>query len=412
MSSYHSSFFYNGENSATDRDLIVATFEPDDGLKETFLSMDVVQEDYYDGSKKYTYGSRYNTTANIIITVIKNNGSDFSLNEVRSHLKWLTGARVDSWLEFYIGDVFQYAFLGRVTDVQQQKMDARTIGLSITFTSVTPWAYSDEQIFDRSIAQALLLGDGGVLIKDPSNEISLGGDGVLCNSGIPSDGACFCVTDDGILYVEDIIVGSIDNETDDLYSYLYLDIEFTNQSCEYLEIRNETLNEITRVDNLKSGDIIHISNKQFIVAYRLDELSGELKNQNRIFGDDFNFIWPRLMPGENYFVIDGNGNGHTRFAYRYPMKVGDCAMDVNMSGNNINCGAYPDDNNEVFTGTIAWSKITNTPSTLKGYGIKDAYTIDEVDEKIDDIEVSGGSGTNTNIDEEELNNMLEDILGT
>mgnify|MGYP003516346799 CR=1 FL=1 len=46
MSSYHSSFSYNGENSAKDRNLIITTFETDDGFVETFLSMDVIQEDY------------------------------------------------------------------------------------------------------------------------------------------------------------------------------------------------------------------------------------------------------------------------------------------------------------------------------------------------------------------------------
>ena len=48
MASYHSSFTYNGENSAKDRNLIITTFEPDNGLKETFLSMDIVSDSYHD----------------------------------------------------------------------------------------------------------------------------------------------------------------------------------------------------------------------------------------------------------------------------------------------------------------------------------------------------------------------------
>ena len=78
MASYHTSFTYNGLNSATDKNLIVAAFEPDDGLKDTFLSMDIISDDYYDGTKKYNYGSKYNTTATITITVIKNGKLDLT----------------------------------------------------------------------------------------------------------------------------------------------------------------------------------------------------------------------------------------------------------------------------------------------------------------------------------------------
>lgn len=412
MSSYHSSFSYNGENSLNDRNLIITSFEPDDGFVETFLSMDVVQEDYYDGTKKYTYGGRYNTTATIEITVIKNDGSDFSLNEVRSHLKWLTGSRVDSWLNLYAGDKFQYAFLGRVTDVQQRKMDARTIGLSITFTSVAPWAFSDEITLDDTIAQRLFCGEDGILIRDEDEVMNIDDDGVLYLGEDPNDeNAKFLITGDGTIYPEDVLTAEVINESDDLYSYIYLDIELINESCKYLKINNTTLNEITMVDNIKPNDIIRISNKQFVAAYSVDELTGELSNQNRIFGDDFNFIWPRLAPGVNDFEIEGSGNGTVKFKYRYPMKVGDCAIDTITSGCDINCGNYPDDEGEIFTGTIAWGNITDLPSTIAGYGITDAYTMEEVDEKIEDIEVSGGSGENVNINEADLNNMLSDILG-
>lgn len=419
MSSYHTSFTYLDKNSA-DEGFIVASFKPDDGFIDAFLGMDQVSEDYYDGTKKFLYGTKYNTTATISITLVKANGTDFTVADNRRALRWLTGARTASWLDLYNGSEFQYSFLGTMTKPQQYKLDGRVVGLSVEFSSLSPWAFSAPQVFDRSIEQALLVSEDGALMKNPICEMSVSEDGVLCNSAVPGVGADFRVNSEGILYVEDIIVAKINNDTDDLYSYIYLDIEYLNDTCRYLEIKNETLNEITRVDNMGLQDVIHITGKQFIMAYTKDQHTGELVNQNRIFGDDFNFVWPRLIPGPNTFVIEGNGNGTVKFTYRYPIKIGDCAMDISTYGGGTGCcdgGELPTYN------TVRWEDITGTPTSLSGYGITDAYSNsqvynknevynkDEVNDIVDDIEISGGIGSGSvRVDEEELNNMLNDIL--
>ena len=474
MASYHNSFTYLGKNSA-EQGFIIAAFKPDDGFVDTFLDMEQIYEDYYDGTKKFLYGTKYNTTAKISISLIKADGTDWNINDNRRVLSWLTGARTASWLDLYQGDEIKYSFLGTVTSPEQYKIDGRIIGMSFEFLSITPWAYSAEQVFDRSIEQKLSIDADGILI---ANEISISDDGVLCNGAMPGPGANFLIDDDGIIYVttEKVINADIVNETDDLYSYIYLDIEFLNDSCSYLKIENKTLDEITRVDNLHNKDIINITNKQFIVAYTVNQVTGERENQNRIFGDDFNFIWPRLAPGNNNFIIEGSGNGTVKFSYRYPMKVGDCAMDITMYGGGTGCC---DANNAASYNTVRWEDITGTPTSISGYGITDAYTksevyskdevydknetysIDavytkdevynkdevykksetyssgmvynknevynkdevyhkdklytktEVDDKIDGIEISGGTGSGSGsvtIDEQELENMLNDIL--
>jgi hypothetical protein len=399
MASYHSSFSYLGKNSA-EEGYIIAAFEPDNGFKDTFLGMDQVYEDYYDGTKKFLYGTRYNTTATINITLIKASGTDWSINDNRKALKWLTGARTASWLDLYQGDEVKYSFLGTVTSPQQYKLDGRVVGLSFEFASITPWAYSAEQGLDRSIEQTLTVNsDGGLIGK----EISVSEDGVLCNGAVPGPGTNFLVDGDGSIYVttEKVIYANIFNETDDLYSYIYLDIEFLNDTCKYLEIRNDTLGEVTRINNLQPKDIINITNKQFIIAYTINQVTGERENQNRIFGDDFNFVWPRLAPGYNTLVIEGGGNGTVRFSYRYPMKVGDCAMDLSTYGGDAICGSC----DEIPSyDTVRWQDITGTPTTIAGYGIEDAYTENEIDDMLDNVEVS------MNVDENELNKMLTNIL--
>ena len=452
MSLYYNNFKYLNKNSL-DQGLIVASFEPDDEFTDSFLSMDLIQEDYYDGTKKFDYGAKYNTTAVINISVVKNDGSDFSLLDVRSISKWLTGSRINSWLNVGPDRIdsdndenIRYSFLGRVTNLQPRKMDGRTIGFLIEFTSVSPWAFSTPQTFPECTIGQLIDFSNGVVIKSGEGTSDFGlNDGVLCVSN--DEGSYFNMTSDGAVYIDNAYRANINNQSDDLYTYIYLDISYKNKNGTYVSIQNTTLGEESRIENVKPGEFIMISAKQFIIS-----------DSGRLFGDDFNFVWPRLQPGINNFIVDGDGSGTAQFTYRYPMKVGDCAMDISVYSGDIACGgtqsyetvkwenivgvptsikgygitdAYTMDEidgklqniddklQEIDTDLdIEWNDINNKPTTIGGYGITDAYTTSdvytktEVDDKIDDIEISGGGGSgNTDIDEKELNDMLADILG-
>lgn len=453
MSSYYDSFSYLGKNSLQDQNLIIVSFEPDDGFTDSFLSMDNISDDYFDGTKTFNYGSKYNTTAEIQITMIKADGSDIKLNEFRSLAKWLTGARIDSYLDMYVGDTVIYSFFGKFINLEQYKFDARTVGIRMTFSSVSPWAYSAPQIFTIFIEQSVRVTDDGVLVKQDQNDTYISGgnetlliednlnkiaysyndenltieslsedivlsceDGIVTinsvtNDGVfgfkdgivflnPSDeGSCFYIDDDGTISVDDVYRTIIDNQSDDLYTYIYLDIVYNNRRGDTFYINNVTTQDTTKVSGLIAGETVSISAKQFIIS----------DIPNKIFGDNFNFVWPRLAPGENELTMTCGGNGSMTFTYRYPMKVGDCTMDIDVYGSNINCGNCPDDDRTVFTGTIAWSNITDTPDTIDGYGITDAYTTAEIDNKIDNLEINGGTGA-VNIDEEKLNDMLLEIL--
>lgn len=383
MSSYHTSFEYNDKNSLKDMSLIVVSFEPDEGFTDSFLAMDNISDDYYDNTKKYNYGSKYSSSAEIQITVIKRNGSDMKLNDFRACAKWLTGARTDSWLDLYEGDDIVYSFLGKFTNLEQYKLDARTVGLRLTFLSISPWAYSAPQIYNFTIEQTIMVTSAGVLVKanpgttylgvadsilqvdDNDNSISssyinenlsinsyntdiisfsynddtlqidnlveydcFGYDnGVLC-VGKMDAGSYFYVNSDGVAYVsEDSYTTEIDNQSDDLYTYIYLDITYKNKYGNSFSITNATIGEETKVLNLTTRETVSISAKQFITSSTV----------NKIFGDDFNFIWPRLAPGVNKFIIECGGNGTMTFTYRYPMKVGDCTMDIDISGGGIDC---------------------------------------------------------------------------
>ncbi len=394
MSSYYPSFNYQGINSR-DKGLVVAHFEADTGEVDTFLGMEPIYTESADGSFRLDYGAKFNNVAVFKITMIKQAGNDFSVEEVRDCLKWLTGARRNSLLDltehfiessndvdtslvcdgettkfklfqqcdrvYYVniddkqlesgwaietdGNVsflvfdkapevgakitiaynrIKYSFIGRVTNAWQQKMDARTVGIVLEFTSSSPWAFSRTHVIEQDI------------------------DGTTQNP-------------------EKI---QINNESDEQHSWLYMKTVFTNEDGAYLQIDNTTTGETTLVQNLGYNEIVTIDGSKLITSDK----------PKRIFGNDFNFNFPRLRGGVNNLEIVGDG--HIRIEYIMPLKAGDCAMDITVLSDPV-CNEA----GEIVLDSLDWSRVTGTPTTLGGYGIANAYTKSEVDSKIENVTV-------------------------
>lgn len=387
MSSYHSSFTYLGKDSQKDFGLLVSHFEADQGESESFMTQEQIHTSSYNGSKRLLYGTKWTSVATVKITVIKQNHSDFSVTECRAIYKWLTGNPVASWLDLYAGGFLKYGFLGTIQDVKPEKLDARTIGMNIYFESLHPWAYSPIQKAATSFGQALEV-DDGVMFKEGQN-LTVSDMGILNNGS----NAVFNIDNEGVIYIDNSVMLPINNEGDDLYSYVPLNTKIININSDDIVIKNETLYEMTNgVDGLTelhgvyAGEVIELTAEQMILS----------DASNRIFGDSFNFIWPKLVPGDNKIVVSGSGQGEIEFTYRYPIKIGDCAIDVYID-NDSDCVC----SDNTMYGTVAWEDVVNTPTTIGGYGITDAYTDVEVDIKIANLDIS----------EPDLNQMLDDVLG-
>ena len=103
-------------------------------------------------------------------------------------------------------------------------------------------------------------------------------------------------------------------------------------------------------------------------------------------------MWPRLAPGVNIFEISGDGVGYVDFIYRYPIKIGDCAIDIDVLCSDIDGNGLCDDGEIATWHPISWNDIIGQPNTLGGYGIIDAYPINavynknEIDQRLADIE--------------------------
>lgn len=323
MSSYHSSFIYLNQNSR-DYGWIISHFDADSGESETGLSTESIYTASYDGTSRNLYGTKYTGAEPIRITVIKQDGSDFSIKDNRRALKWLTGAKTDSWLDLYIGDEMKCRVRGHVQNVLQYKMDARIVGLTIVFESASPFAFSSPQVISQSVS-----GEKKITIA---------------------------------------------NDTDDVYNYTPMKTTYTNGgNKENVVITNETTGDETKIYNVAANEVITLDTNQMITSDK----------DVRIFGTDFNFIFPRLAAGVNTLTVNGNGN--IKFEYYYCIKIGDMAIDLNAVSDPI-CDEF----DHIKIDMLDWNRISNTPRTLAGYGITDAYTMSSVYNKEEiDSQVSG-----------------------
>ena len=360
MSSYHSSFSYLDQN-LRDYNLIITRFDADVGEIETGLATESIYTSSYDGTRRNLYGTKYSSPEPLIITIMKLSGEEFSIDETRKILRWLTGSKTDSWLDLYIGDEVKYRLLGHVQNIQQYKLDARIVGFVITFESASPFAYSSLQEEWHSV-------------NGEENLIE------------------------------------INNESDDVHSYVYLNTTFKNSTGESLKIINTSLDdETTEVLDLVENEVVTMSNNMMITSDK----------PARVFGDSFNFVFPRLKPGLN--EINVSGYGEIKFEYIYPIKVGDCISTMKATQDPI-CDP---NTGEIIIDKIHWSRIEGKPNTLAGYGITDAYTVKQIDEKFSNIQIGDVSLENyytkdevdtllssaqIEIDEEKLNEMLTEIL--
>lgn len=325
MSSYHSSFTYLNKNSKNDLGWLIVNFEPDNGETDSYLSQEQIYAESYRRSKRLLYGTRYENVSTIKMIVIKCDGKDFTLEECRSAYRWLIGNPRADWLDLYAGDALQYSFLGTIKDVKPYKLDARTIALVIYFESTSPWGYSPIQNFSCDFDQILSLNNDTLDSESDIVLLNIDSNGVLYNAA--NSGVLLEISAHGVTSADNPTVLQIYNRTDDLYEYVYPNIVIVNNNSDYLSIKNITLGEETILTGMSINEKITLSSGQFIISDIMD----------KVFGNSFNFVWPRLAPGLNEIVIEGSGSGHIDLAYRHPIKIGDCAIDTNIYNDDVNC---------------------------------------------------------------------------
>lgn len=311
MSVYHPIIRFK-EKTNYDFELSVAHFDADSGQVDSYLTMEPVYTDNFDGELRNDFGAKYTDVARPVVTFVEPGGSNISPYKVRNVMRWLTGSKDVSFMDICDEDgVSVCAYIGRFTDVKLQKLDARTIGIVAYFTSISPFAYSD--------------------IKEVK----------------------FNVTEDGTSF-------SLDNDTDDIYNPLYPSVVFANRQPVDIEnpnkvmlsLQNKTMKNETTFKNLHTNEVVTIDSNFAVYS----------DNTARIFNDDFNFDFPILAPGTNDFNAVGDGELIIRF--RYPMKLADGLLNAyDINGDPI---VFVEESIVHLKGDLTRNPPTGTSVTVNG----------------------------------------------
>ena len=129
----------------------------DNGETETFLNKEAIVSEVYDGSRRISSGYKYNASLSFQITFIKSNFGNFTQDENRRILSWLTGSKNASFLSIYKEDSAREDFcvLGNWINVSQYKLgNSRIVGYVAEFESLNPYALSPLWSIKSSIPNA------------------------------------------------------------------------------------------------------------------------------------------------------------------------------------------------------------------------------------------------------------------
>ena len=132
--------------SSQDFDLTTClAFDSDSDETDSFLTREAVASESYRGEFKRIHNFKYTEVFSPQFTLIKNDFSDFTLEEERRVLKWLTGSSNASFISVYYDDseVISWEALGGFTEISLYKLgNGRTVGIVATFESAMPYALS------------------------------------------------------------------------------------------------------------------------------------------------------------------------------------------------------------------------------------------------------------------------------
>lgn len=299
---------------------VCLSFEGDTGDVSTFLGKEAVYSETYNGSYRRVYGHKYNEVLTPTITFIKQDFSDFTMEENRKILAWLTGSQTASWLSVYSDDseVIEYELLGNFISCSQHKMgNGRVVGYVCEFECVSPYAYSPVETITKTITTPTTF-----VINCQSDEQSAY---VYPKITIEEDTTSAIVNIDSVLarkiFVDNnYIDGTVYFDGTNYYwkkdgkNYGPTTANTSGIATTSVSIWNQTTStksNATIIKNRVRGEKIVIDGANKVIS----------TTSTAVIGDDFNWNWMPLAIGNN--TIEIIGNCKVTFEYREPIKCGD-----------------------------------------------------------------------------------------
>ena len=266
---------YNGvfSNELNMPDMITCVaMDSDNGETSTYLNREAVVSETYDGRYKKISNFKYTETFAPKFSFFKKDLGDFTMDEVRIVLKWLTSKDTTALLETYYDDsnVVSWASIGGWTEIQMHKIaNNRTIAITAVWDSISPFALSDLYTVTKTITST-------------DNKITINID-----------------TDDNKPVYPRVTIQTSS-----------ADVKFTNKHTDLLN--NSKSYSSLELANNNSGEKIIVDGANKIISS---------SSTKRIFGDDFNWVWLELYDGKNELTV--NGNCTVTIEYREVRKIGE-----------------------------------------------------------------------------------------
>lgn len=335
--------------SSVDFDLKTCmAFESDNGEVSTYLTREAVASESYRGEFKRIHNFKYTETFNPKFTFIKDGFGDFSTEEVRKVLRWLTGGTNASFLTVYNDDsnVIHFEILGGFSEVSLYKLgNGRVVGIVATFESAHPYALSPLQTITKDVSNPT---DNSITINIDTDEPE---SAIYPRITIKQKDNVIVKVDHAMISGNKWIAGEdwLDGvvyyyEAENMYYYQrhYTTKDEKNNTISVSEPTATQTNPIT--DTTKTGVVIKntyvdengatqvaklsITNNTRNETVVLDganrivaSYTSDGKLASRVFGDNFNWSWTPLYNGENEIEIIGNCT--IEFQYRTVIKCGE-----------------------------------------------------------------------------------------
>lgn len=357
--------------SSLDFDVISdLAFDSDNGNTETHLSREAVVSETYNGALKRVSGYKWNESFTFQLTLIKNNFGNFTSEENRRILKWLTGRQNAGFINIYKDDseVVEFAALGNFINVSSYKLgNGRVVGYVAEWESLTPYAFSDLYTVTKTITSAtdnkititidtddnqpvyprISIKEKGAVVPIASGTIFNVYSDMVPNTvyynGVnyywKSDESAFVTgatePDYGWPKIQRDTVYSTNDEIKEKTVYYYTSDQkyrwvdpYTfksstsnpNLATTSIRIINKHYDFLGRLSTTATMTVKNNGSTEDIVVDGANKLVAST-NTRRIFGDDFDWSWLPLYDGKNELTIEGNCE--VGISYREVRKVGE-----------------------------------------------------------------------------------------
>lgn len=253
--------------------ILDVAFDSDNGAMSSYLNRSAVASESHDGRYKNTTSYKYDELFSPQFTIVKRDFSDFSQEEIRKVLKYLTSTDKPAMLEVYYdgaSNIVDWACIGGFVSVELYKIaNNRTVGIVAQFEAITPFAMSDLYTVTKTITST-------------DNKITINID-----------------TDDNKPVCPRVTIQTNGN-----------DIKFINKHTDLFNV-SKSYNSLEVVNNASTETVTADGANQII----------KTSLTKRIFGDDFNRVWLELYDGKNELTISGNCT--VKLEWREVRKIGE-----------------------------------------------------------------------------------------